>query len=90
MVDPLAFREHNPSYSSPLIGGAMRHGGATSAECAEALLHLLGGNDSARPGCGTDKPYEPQTMTDYDFLICGATVLCFNFDKRVWGMLCAY
>ena len=89
MVDPLSFKEKNPSYFSPRRG--------VRAQPVQGLpMDFEGTPDIVRDSSNTtsiprfDVNFRPETLEDEEYVICSPTVFGFSLDKRVWGGSCPF
>lgn len=81
MVDPIAFKEHNPNYERPRVDGLSGRDilGIRNDILNDILAEGLGLTDDIKHG--GDK----SEMKDEEYLVCGPTVLGFSLDRRAWG-----
>ena len=84
MVDPIAFKEHNPNYERPRVDGLSGRDilGIRNDILNDILTEGLGLTDDVKHGGDKKKMSE---MKDEEFLVCGPTVLGFSLDRRAWG-----
>ena len=84
MVDPIAFKEHNPNYERPRVDGLSGRDilGIRNDVLNDILAEGLGLTDDIKQGGDKNKTSE---MKDEEFLVCGPTVLGFSLDRRAWG-----
>ena len=84
MVDPIAFKEHNPNYERPRVDGLSGRDilGIRNDILNDILAEGLGLTDDIKNGRDKNKTSE---MKDEEFLVCGPTVLGFSLDRRAWG-----
>lgn len=84
MVDPIAFREHNPNYERPRVDGLSGRDilGIRNDVLNEILAEGLGLTEDIKHGGETNKTDD---MKDEEYLVCGPTVLGFSLDRRAWG-----
>lgn len=84
MVDPIAFKEHNPNYERPRVDGLSGRDilGIRIDVLNEILVEGLGLTDEIKHHGVKNKMGE---MRDEEFLVCGPTVLGFSLDRRAWG-----
>ncbi|CAF9912370.1 hypothetical protein IMSHALPRED_000298 [Imshaugia aleurites] len=84
MVDPIAFKEHNPNYERPRVDGLSGRDilGIRNDVLHDILTEGLGLTDDIKHGGDKNKSSE---MKDEEFLVCGPTVLGFSLDRRAWA-----
>ena len=84
MVDPIAFKEHNPNYERPRVDGLSGRDilGIRNDVLHEILVEGLGLTDDMKSSSDKNKTGE---MKEEEYLVCGPTVLGFSLDRRAWG-----
>ena len=84
MVDPIAFKEHNPNYERPRVDGLSGRDilGIRNDVLHDILAEGLGLTDDIKSSGDKNKTGE---MKEEEFLVCGPTVLGFSLDRRAWG-----
>lgn len=84
MVDPIAFKEHNPNYERPRVDGLSGRDilGIRTDVLHDILAEGLGLTDDIKNTGDKNKTGE---MKDEEYLVCGPTVLGFSLDRRAWG-----
>lgn len=84
MVDPIAFKEHNPNYERPRVDGLSGRDilGIRTDVLHDILAEGLGLTDDIKSTGDKNKTGE---MKDEEYLVCGPTVLGFSLDRRAWG-----
>ncbi|CAD6566684.1 MAG: hypothetical protein ASARMPREDX12_008793 [Alectoria sarmentosa] len=84
MVDPIAFKEHNPNYERPRVDGLSGRDilGIRNDVLHDILIEGLGLTDDIKHAGAKNKTSE---MKSEEFLVCGPTVLGFSLDRRAWG-----